>query len=326
MPRGPRLDAPGILQHVIARGIERGKIFIYPEDYHFFIKRLGKVTTETGTNILAWCLLPNHFHLLLKTNNQPLSSFMKRLLTGHAVTFNRRHRRSGHLFQNRYKSIVCQEDAYLLQLIRYIHLNPLKASLVADNKELDDYPYSSHQILIGKKRLDWQKAESTLIYFGKSISRARRSYRKFLTEGVKNNADLEGGGLLRSIGGLENLTKERMAFDERILGDSTFVEELLQIESLKARIKPGPQISTKELIEKVTCHFNIRPSDLKGSVRTKSATEARAAISFLAVEYLGLKGATIARELKVTKACISRLIQRGKEVVENNGLKEMVTY
>ena len=110
MPRGPRLDAPEVLQHVIARGIERGKIFIDSEDYQSFINRLGKVAKVTGTDVYAWVLLSNHFHLLLKTNNQSLSSFMRRLLTGHAVTFNNRHRRSGHLFQNRYKSIVCQRE------------------------------------------------------------------------------------------------------------------------------------------------------------------------------------------------------------------------
>lgn len=328
MPRGPRLDAPGILQHVIARGIERGKIFINNDDYNSFIDRLGKVTTETGTSILAWCLLPNHFHLLLKTNNGSLPLFMRRLLTGHAVTFNCRHKRSGHLFQNRYKSIVCQEDAYLLQLIRYIHLNPIRAGLVEDMAHLDDYPYSSHQILIGKRRLSWQKDKDTLIYFGKTTNKARKSYRNFLTQ--ETTTDLEGGGLLRSIGGLESLTKEKIAFDERILGDSAFVEELLQIESIKNKIKPKAEITPHQLINQVVEYFKIAPEDLKGSRKTSSATAARAAISYLAVECLGLKGAGVARLLKVDRACICRLIPRGREVLakhnELEGIINNATY
>ena len=326
MPRGPRLDAPGILQHVIARGIEKGKIFIDSEDYYLFIDRLGKVATETGTSIIAWCLLSNHFHFLLKTNNQPLSLFMKRLLTGHAITFNRRHKRSGHLFQNRYKSIACQEDAYLLQLIRYIHLNPLKAGIVKSITELNNYPYSSHQLLIGKKRLTWQKGENTLAHFGKNKALARKKYQKFLAEEITSTTDFEGGGLLRSIGGLKNLGKEKIAYDERILGDSVFVEELLQVESLKEKIKPKPQTTVDQLIEEVINYFEITPFALKGSIRTKKATDARAVIFFLAIEYLGLKGSEIASKLNVTKACVSRLLPRGREVVENNGLNKMVTY
>lgn len=209
--------------------------------------------------------------------------------------------------------------------IRYIHLNPLRAGLVKDIQELDNYPYSSHQILIGKRRLAWQKDKDTLIYFGKTIARTRKNYRKFLAEGLANTVDLEGGGLLRSVGGLKNLTKEKIAFDERILGDSVFVEELLQIESLKDKIKPKPEIDAEELIKRVTKYFKIDPSDLKGSIKTRTATSARAAISFLAVEYLSLKGANVARLLKVNRACICRIIPRGREVVaENVELKEIV--
>ena len=119
MPRLARLDAPGILHHVMGRGIERKRIFIYDTDRTDFIDRLAAIAEEGSMDVYAWVLMPNHFHLLCKTRNRPLSSNMRKILTGYVVNFNRRHRRYGHLFQNRYKSIVCQEDRYLKELVRY---------------------------------------------------------------------------------------------------------------------------------------------------------------------------------------------------------------
>jgi len=165
MPRQPRLDAPGVLQHVMARGIERRKIFWDDKDRTSFLERLALILEETQTQCYAWALIPNHFHILLRTGPSasadasgcragptPLSKVMRRLMTGYAVTFNIRHRRSGHLFQNRYKSVVCEEDPYLLELIRYIHLNPLRAKLVQDLKELDKYPWTGHSAILGRRK------------------------------------------------------------------------------------------------------------------------------------------------------------------------------
>ena len=152
MPRQPRLDAPGLLQHVMARGIERRKLFIDDKDRNSFLDRLAIVLEETQTQCYAWALIPNHFHLFLRTGPTPLSKTMRRLMTGYAVTFNKRHKRSGYLFQNRYKSVVCEEDSYLLELIRYIHLNPLRAKLVEDLKELDKYPWTGHSAILGRRK------------------------------------------------------------------------------------------------------------------------------------------------------------------------------
>jgi REP element-mobilizing transposase RayT len=133
----------------MARGIEGREIFKDDEDRKSFLDRFAIILEETQTQCYAWALIPNHFHLLLRTGSTPISTVMRRLMTGYAVTFNRRHKRIGHLFQNRYKSIVCEEDAYLLELIRYIHLNPLRAGLADDLKELDKYPWSGHSYILG---------------------------------------------------------------------------------------------------------------------------------------------------------------------------------
>ncbi len=118
MPRGPRLDAPGTLHHIMVRGIERRPLFRDDRDRRDLLDRLATVGQVTGLQILAWALLPNHVHLLGRTGARPLATAMRRLLTGYAGAFNRRHRRHGHLFQNRYKSILVEEEPYLLELQR----------------------------------------------------------------------------------------------------------------------------------------------------------------------------------------------------------------
>jgi putative transposase len=112
MPRQPRLDIPGLIYHVIARGVERREIFRDDWDRVRFPDRLGELLDQPGARLHGWCLLSNHFHFLLRLGDQPLSVLMRRLMTGHAVRFNLRHGRSGHLFQNRYKSIAVEEEPH----------------------------------------------------------------------------------------------------------------------------------------------------------------------------------------------------------------------
>jgi len=132
MPRRARIDAPGALHHIIIRGIERNEIFKDDHDKDVFIDRLGNILFDTKTRCLAWVLMSNHVHLLLQTGTVPIATVMRRLLTGYAQQFNRRYARHGQLFQNRYKSILCEEEPYLLQLVRYIHLNPVRARMIED--------------------------------------------------------------------------------------------------------------------------------------------------------------------------------------------------
>ena len=256
MPRQPRLDAPGLLQHVMARGIERRKLFRDDKDRQSFLDRLAVILEETQTQCYAWALIPNHFHLLLRTGPTPLSKVMRRLMTGYAVTFNKRHKRSGHLFQNRYKSVVCEEDPYLLELIRYIHLNPLRAKLVQDLKDLDKYPWTGHTAILGRRKnplmpeitdqkseISNQKSpsknprnpcnprqesslaektiEDVLLHFGETRKVARRRYHEFVKNGIDQGErpEFQGGGLVRSAGGNKAGLLGR-ATEEREKGDA----------------------------------------------------------------------------------------------------------
>ncbi len=178
--------------------------------------------------------MPNHAHFLFRTGTTPLSRLMRRLLTGYVIGFNRRHKRSGQLFQNRFKSIVCQEDIYLQELVRYIHLNPVRAGLVKTLDELRNYKCCGHSSLMGKMKRTWQDTGYVLACFGKRKAQARKKYESFVEEGLKQGRrkDLTGGGLIRSLGGWtearEDLKgRDHVMRDERILGDSNFVDSVI---------------------------------------------------------------------------------------------------
>ena len=157
-------------------------------------------------------------HLYAAAADRPRRQFQSR--------FQRDHRRHGHLFQNRYKSILCQEYSYLLELVRYIHLNPLRAKLVVDMDALGKYPFCGHGVIMGKHVRGWQEIDTVLAYFGKRVEPARRSYRAFVTKGIEQGRrwDLTGGGLIRSAGGWAavkalKMEKVHVKSDERVLGD-----------------------------------------------------------------------------------------------------------
>jgi REP-associated tyrosine transposase len=275
MPRQPRLDLPGLLQHVIVRGIERSAIFLDDDDRSRFVDRLGSLLVETDTDCYAWALLDNHFHLLLRCKRLELSRFMRRLLTGYAVTFNLRHKRSGHLFQNRYKSIVCEEEPYLLELIRYIHLNPLRAGLVTNLGTLERYPWCGHGVLLGNRSFAGQPVDEVLARFGKRLTAAQNHYREFVADGIaiEKRPELVGGGLRRSRE-LSGEGLEKGAHDDRVLGSGDFVESLSQEDRLCKRLQP--RMSLDALQRRIADLFNLPSGDLQMRGRQNKCSEARA--------------------------------------------------
>ena len=321
MPRLARLDAPGVLHHVMGRGIERKKIFLNKKDQKDFIDRLAELAVNGSMEIYAWALLPNHFHLLCKTKNRPLSSSMRTLLTGYVVNFNRRHKRNGHLFQNRYKSIVCQEDAYLMELVRYIHLNLIRSGLVRDIRGLNRSLFSGHSALMGYVKRYWQNTEYVLSYFGKGRNR-RREYLTFVQQGISQGrrAELVGGGLIRSLGSWAEVLSLRrrggkQAYDQRILGDGEFVDTVLsEIDEIgKQNVRLAPKIMGVSSLAKRVCEVRkISIGELRSGSRRQEIVEARRILSWLAVKELGYSGAEVARYLGVTTSCVTRAISSGK--------------
>src|SRR4030066_96434 len=176
MPRQARLDIPAAPHHIMVRGTKKADIFDDGQDKTRFLERLGDLVTEGQCRVYAWILMSNHVHILFKSGNNGISAVMRKLLTWYAQYYNRRHKRTGHLFENRYKSILCDEDNYLLALVRYIHLNPLRAGIVKTIEELNRHPWSGHRTIIGKATHSWMDVEYVLAQLGNSRRKALHEY------------------------------------------------------------------------------------------------------------------------------------------------------
>jgi putative transposase len=306
MPRQARLDASGVLHHVMGRGIERRKIFRDEHDREDFLRRLAGLSEKGAWIIYAWSLMPNHFHLLVRTGKQPLSRNMRVLMSGYAGYFNRRHRRHGHLFQNRYKSIVCEEETYFLELVRYLHLNPLRSKIVTDIRKLDTYPYSGHSAIVGKVDRPWQDKEEVLGRFSDRQKEARRLYREFMEAGVRqgHRPEFVGGGLLRSCGGWTGVVelrrgREKYRSDERVLGSSKFIEEIVS-EVEKQQERKSRKVRLETLMGRICKDRGISKEAITGGGRNREVTRARAALAYVWVVYLGRSAYELGRVLGVS--------------------------
>jgi putative transposase len=258
---------------------------------------------------------------------------MQRLLTGYAIRFNRRHHRHGHLFQNRYKSILCQEDPYFLELVRYIHLNPLRAKLVPDYKSLESYTYCGHCILLGQRRNDWQNTDDVLSRFAKSIPQARRHYREFVKSGIKagKKPELVGGGLIRSLGGWSVVKalggmSARIKADERILGDGSFVEEVLTVSQVRLERRYGYYSKGYDfnwLVDRVAERLHVNRDKVTRPGRYPDTVEARSALCYWAARELKISTVELSKQLGISQPTASQSVKRGERVVVEKKLKRM---
>ena len=323
MPRQARLDIPGALHHIMVRGINKSDIFKDDQDRTLFIERLGRNIIEGKCSVYAWVLMASHVHLLFKSGHWGISAVMRRLLTWYAQYFNRRHDRSGHLFENRYKSILCDENNYLLALVRYIHLNPIRAEVVTTLKELDHYPWSGHSALMGKGKHEWMDTGYILSQFGGRKRAAQNAYRRFVAEGMGMGRipELTGGGLIRSRGGWSQVISARRKgeieeADERILGSADFVNAILKEAEEKARrqlkFKRGDETLSK-IIEEEGKKEGISWNELRGGSRRRKASTVRARIAKRGVDELGLSMAEIARHVGVNTSSIAKALARLEE-------------
>jgi len=331
MPRKARVDAAGTFHHIMARGIDRCRIFRNDRDLEDFLRRLSLILPATHTRCFAWALMPNHVHLVLKTGDVPIAEVMRRLLTGYAVSFNRRYRRNGHLFQNRYKSILCDEEPYLLQLVRYVHLNPVRANLAEGMAGLDKYHYCGHSALLGKHTRDWQDTETVLRRFSHKRSVARQRYHRFIQKGLTQGKrdDLIGGGLVRSAGGWSAVQAMRRtdavyASDERMLGDGPFVERVLR--EVQERMEHGLMLHalgvTLETITRRVAEVTGCPEEeVQRPGKNPPRVRARSLLCYWAVRELGMSQSDLGRRLNLSSAGVSLSVRRGEELAQQLGCK-----
>lgn len=301
----------------MARGIERGRIFRRDRDRRDCLDRLARTVTDSDAALYAWCLMPNHVHVVVRTGTVSLGRLMQRWIGAYATLFNRRHDRVGHLFQNRFKSFVVDEEGYLLELVRYVHLNPLRAGLVSDLDALDRFPWTGHAVLLGRRHLPAQNTDLVLQQFADGDRDARAAYRAFVAAGLPAEAPLAEVGLRRGADGWERREnacrgRDRWGPDEKVLGGPAFVDQLLQGERAGVRQRPGDASADGllRLVRAVGDAVGLTVEEITSQSRRPAIVGARATVSLLAVRHLGLPLSAVARALRVSPQSVLRGIER----------------
>jgi hypothetical protein len=260
--------------------------------------------------------MPNHFHLLILRGEGPLSEMMHHAMTGYAINFNLRHHRAGHLFQNRYKAIICDLEKYFLELVPYIHLNPLRARLVKDLTELAGYQWCGHRSALGRYPDDILERAALLSHFGESEKSSLAKYTLVMEEkaAAAVRPDFSGGGQQRSsISGSAVLrafpAEEKALSDQRILGESDFVESVLKAAGEAAKKENRTRAEIMEEVEKATGMARaaiLRPS------RERKPAHARAIYCCRCKDECGSSGTELKRELGINQGAVSKLIAKGR--------------
>jgi putative transposase len=284
MARRPRVFAPGLLYHVIVRGNQRRKTFRFDRDYKAYLDRLERYRAKCDVRIYAYCLMPNHVHLLIETGTIPLAKFMQGLQQSYTQHFNRSYRKVGHVFQGRYKAIICERDKYLLALVRYIHLNAVRAKLATRPER---YIYSGHNSYLTKGTAKIVEVTPILKLLG-----GKKAYERFVLEGIGENHN-------EAYYAVE---------DQRFLGEEGFGEEIIRggEENEERKAKKPIETRFKEIARRV----DTAPEVLQGKDRRWDISTKRAEAVALLVREYGYAVSEVAKYLRRDQANISTMLSR----------------
>lgn len=326
MARQKRLNITGGIYHVITRGLNGSRIFKDADDRRQFLGYLEEALLPDQARCYAWALLDNHIHLLLRMLQQPLSHLMMKLLAKYAVYFNHKYKRRGYLFQNRFKSILCQEETYFLELVRYIHLNPVRAGLVDTIDQLDRYPWTGHSVIVGRLIAAWQTTGEVLGRFEAGKSTAVTAYRQFILDGwnMGKQERLTGGGLRRSAGGWQNVIKaardgEFWRGEDQILGDDAFVNKALRKAEEEMRKKEAARRAgwdLERLAGKICGIMGVSRVDLARRGRQNKISFAKGLIAYWGRTRFGWSATEIARFMEMSRPGIHKAFNVGKRIVQ----------
>lgn len=289
MSRKPRIEYSGAFYHVIARGNQKQRIFKDQADFQKYLLTLTVYKNRTGTRIYAYVLMNNRVHLLIETADIPLSKFMQGVNQTYTMYFNRRYRTVGHLFQGRYKAILCDRDAYLLGLLNYIHKNPLRARIT---ERLDAYPWGSHHAYTGKNNpLGLVDADQVLRLFSESKGRARAKYREFMA-------------------GEDTLSKSAVyaTIDQRLQGDDEFVDRIIEQHDREEAHARQTKKGLDEIARVIDQRYGITEKDMRSNYRTQELVQARIVFS-QAASALGHRGDAIAKYMRKDPAAVTRQLR-----------------
>jgi putative transposase len=294
MARKPRIQYEGAFYHVITRGNQRQKVFRDEEDYRQYLEILARYKNLYKYRLYAYVLMNNHVHLLIETRETQLSKILQGINQSYTAWFNKRYKTVGHLFQGRYKAILCDRDSYLLSLVKYIHLNPVRARLI---KTPEEYAWSSHLAYITPVRQSIVDEEQMLRMFSQDKGRARRLYQAYISDGIAvKKEDIYG------------------TIDKRILGDERFAESVM--EKCDASIEPGKkerECTLAAMVAAIGETFGITLTQIRQKGKDRGITHGRKLLSLVAHEY-GYKGREIAEYMRKDPALITRHIKEKKEL------------
>ena len=260
MARKPRIHFPGALYHVIARGNRRQRIFREDSDYELYLQFLEEYKERYRFTLYAYALLPNHLHLLIEVGETPLSQLMQTLQFRYTRNFNIKYRKFGHLFQGRYKGILCEKDSYLVELSAYIHLNALRARLVKDPIK---YPWSSYHIYMSDQKDELVDKQLILAQFSRKKKLAVTGYENF----VKERA------------GEGHVNKFYELKDQRLLGDDDFIEEVHK--SLNEELPFVYDIPIEEIVYEVCSVLKIPTESIYSPNRNRLGALGRAVVGHI---------------------------------------------
>lgn len=288
MARKPRVEFEGAFYHVIVRGNQRQQIFRDDHDRLYYLKRVEHYRQRYRFRIYSYVLMSNHVHFLFETGGTPLSKILQGIQFTYTQYYNRRYRTVGHLFQGRYKAILCDRDTYLLELVRYIHLNPVR---LKHPQELDTYRWSSHGAYLGRNGPVVVDTALVLNQLGNSAGQAYRAYRKFIDEGR----------------GLGHDDRYYEVVDQRFLGDENFVGQIAE-RAPTGEIKIGARkLRFEKLLSAVAQVHGCGVSDLTVAGRRRAWVKPRAQLAYLARQWCGMKAIDIALRLNRDASMVSRL-------------------
>jgi REP element-mobilizing transposase RayT len=284
MPRKPRIHFPGALYHVILRGNAGHPIFLNDRGRDHFYELIGEGVERFGYRIHGFCLMTNHVHLLVQVGEIPLSRIIHNLTLRYTAWLNRRHARIGHLFHGRYKALLVDAENYLLELVRYIHLNPVRAGMA---RRADEYRWTGHRALAGQESLPWMTTDWVLSQFASSVSIARNRYEAFVQEAG-------GDG--------ERKEFRQGTYEGRIIGDDVFAEEAIRSAEEKCRCS----VTIDDIVSAVCRHYGVSEAEMAAPGKIRRLSEARATAALLVRELPGLSLTALATRLGREVSALSR--------------------
>ncbi len=297
MARKPRIEFEGAFYHIITRGNQRQKIFKDPYDYTKYLDLLVRYKKTHPFRLHAYVLMSNHVHLLIETGPVPLSKILQGINQSYTAYFNKTYKTVGHLFQGRYKAILCDRDQYLLSLLKYIHLNPVRAKIA---KTPEVYPWSSHPCYAHKtKGNELIDEDQALRLFSEDKTKARKLYRAYMDDGLAVDKD----DIYTTI-------------DQRVLGDEIFLSRIMQSSEVEIdNRKRYRQHSLPEIAGSIEKGYGITIGQLREKSKDRGILRGRKVFSLVASDY-GYKGREIAAYMRKDPAVITRYLKERSSLAE----------